>query len=140
MWFSFPPGVERITVEKQEFVADFTSGGVHYFRAPEHFAPRILAIRGFSFVETPPEGSPADLPKTDPSRDSAIETLTKTVEALKIENQGLTSDFTAACAQITALTNEKTALALELQEVREKLNALEEDVEDGSVVPLRKAK
>ena len=140
MWFSFPPGCGAISVERQEFVAEWTDdNGKGYFRAPDHFAPRILAIQGFSVVETP-DGAPADLPKADPLRDSAIAELTGTAQAQRDEIQNLRSDLQAATARVAALSNEKTDLVTKLAVAEAKIHELEEEIEDRPAVEVTKKK
>ena len=143
MWFSMPKGCGRISVELQQFAAEATDeNGVNYFRAPDHFAPRILAIAGFAKAE-PPAGSPDDLPKADPLRDSAIAELTGEMSALRIEAQNLRSDVNAANARNAALVNDNAKLQSDLVEANRKIEGLEEKLEDlgasADVVPIKKA-
>jgi len=131
MWFTFPQGYDRISVQQQQFEPEAEDDdGRKYFRAPDHFAPLILAIKGFAVAAKPPEGAPADLPQADPLRDSAISLLTRTGEALKLENANLRSDLAAATARITALVNEKAVLAAEVDKLKERVAILEEEAED----------
>lgn len=118
MWFRFPEGCDRISVERQQFTTEVSDeNGRAYFRAPDHFAPIILSIRGFSLASDLPEGAPPDLPQADPLRDGAISQLTKEQEALKIEVQNLRSDLTSARAQAMALAHENSALSAKLARV-----------------------
>ena len=138
MWFAFPVGYERISVERQEFAPEFTDDkGRHYFRAPNHFAPMILAIKGFAQAEPPTDL--ADLPQADPLRDGAISQLTKENEALKLENTNTRSDIVAATAQIKALVNDKTMLEAELLQAKAKIVELEEELEDKPLAEVAKA-
>jgi regulator of replication initiation timing len=130
MWFRFPEGTNGIQVDLQDFNPEVTDKAGHrYFRAPNHFAPKILMLKGFAQVD-PPETDLADLPQPDPLRDSAIAQLTKENEALKLENQHLRSDLIAATARITALTNDRTGFQSKIAMLEEKLQNIEEDAED----------
>jgi hypothetical protein len=136
VWFRFPKGSDRVTVECQPFVVEaLDDEGNAYFRAPDHFSTRILAISGFALVEKPPEGAPPDLPRADPLRDGAISELTKSTEALKAQVQHLTSDLAAANAALRAAAVEKAQLGTKLQEAAANIAALEEEIEAVSVAP-----
>ena len=145
MWFKMPTGCKAIAVERQEFRAEVTDAqGVNYFRAPDHFAARIIAIPGF-IQAMPPEGSPEDLPKADPIRDSAIGELTGEVTSLRMEVQNLRSDLGSAQARNTALAHENAALQQEMAAKIGEILGLQERLEDAGiapaeVVPLKKAK
>lgn len=129
MWFSFPEGCSSISVERQEFFAEVTDdAGVTYFRAPDHFAPRILEFKGFFIAD--PKNLPPDLPQEDPLRDGAIASLTMTVEAQKLEIQNMRSDLSAASARVVALMNEKTDLAKTLEDRERTIQELTERLED----------
>lgn len=130
MWFRMPEGCAGISVEQQNFQSDVNFEGRDYFRAPEHFAPRILANKGFDLVDRPPEGFPDDIAKSDPLRDNAIVELTKTVEALKMELGGVRSDLNATVAKAGALANDKAELLTKLAAAERKVEELEEKVED----------
>lgn len=144
MWFAFPQGYDRISVERQEFVPEFTDdNGTEYFRAPNHFAPQILSIKGF--VAKEPQGAPADLPQPDPLRDSAIALLTQERESLRSEVANMRSDIAAAVAKVTALNNEKTLWLAEKEKLEVRITDLEEELEDrpakpAAPLPLPKAK
>lgn len=132
MWFQFPQGCERISIERQTFVAEMTDAeGRTYFRAPDHFAPSILGIGGFSIVAKPPDDFPEDLPQADPLRDGAIAGLTKAAEAMKGEIKDLRSDLATASARITALTNENIDLRQKLYASEAVVEALNEQIEDN---------
>jgi hypothetical protein len=138
MWFRFPKGCERISIERQEFATEIhDENGFGYFRAPDHFSARILEINGFSLAGKLPEGAPADLPKSDPLRDNAITALTNTIEALKIETQSLRTDLAASAAKIRNLENEKQGLETALTAVNAKLASIEYDEEE--IIPQLKA-
>lgn len=138
MWFQLPEGCGGITVERQEFMPEFRNDkGTAYFRAPDHFAPRILALKGFVAVQQP-EGAPEDLPKEDPARDGAIEELTRNLEAQRIEVQNLRSDLAAAVSRISAMTNERTDLNTTLAKALARVAELEEELEDRPTVEGKK--
>jgi hypothetical protein len=89
MWFLFPKDTDQITVEQQNFTVEAEDeDGNKFFRAPDHFAPTILALPGFSRAQQP-EGAPDDLPKEDPKRADALDQLSAQLEALKLENERL---------------------------------------------------
>lgn len=135
MWFRMPQGCSGISVELQSFRPDINFEGRDYFRAPDHFAPRILAIQGFELVDKPPEGFPEDIAKADPLRDGAIAELTKSVEALKMENGNLRADLNSCVAKAAALVNEKNELAQKLAEATTKITDLEEELEERPPAP-----
>lgn len=145
MWFSFPPGCEAISIEQQQFNIEMLGdNNIGYFRAPDHFATKILALNGFA-VANPPEGAPEDLPRTDPLRDGAIAELTGTTEAQKREIHDLREDLGAMNAKIIALTTEKVDLLTKLEIAEDEIAALKEKIDDAGIdpeviVPLRKAK
>jgi FtsZ-binding cell division protein ZapB len=137
MWFTFAEGYERISVERQEFGTELiTADGRHCFRAPDHFAPNILAIKGFAILKDVPEGAPDDLPKADPLRDSAIALLSGEKEALKRENQDLRTDLGAATAKIAALVREKSNLEAQVVALQQAVDDLKEELEDAGKEPL----
>lgn len=140
MWFSMPEGCGGITVELQAFNVEIKDDeGKGYFRAPDHFAPRILQIPGFALAQ-PPEGAPDDLPKSDPLRDGAISELTRRVAAQDMEIQGLREDLGAAHAQLTALMNENATLKKVATENAEVIADLQEKLEDAPAAPITGAK
>jgi small-conductance mechanosensitive channel len=128
MWFSFPEGCTSISIERQEFMIELANNGVSYFRAPDHFAPRILAINGFAIAKV--ENLPPDLPQADPLRDGAIGELTRTLESQRLEIQNLHSDLTASQAILAALTNEKANLAATIADREKTILELREALED----------
>lgn len=142
MWFTFPEGVKGIAVELQHFAPEFRDeSGRDYFRAPDHFAPRILTIKGFAIAD-PPEGAPEDLPRADPLRDGAISELTRFSESQKIEIQNLRSDLSVAAAKIMAFSNEKANFLQQIEEKDALIESLREQLEDKGVVevPTKKVK
>lgn len=143
MWFKMPKGCRTISVEQQSFGIEATDDdGMNYFRAPDHFAAKILALPGFAQGE-PPEGSPDDLPRADPLRDGAIAQLTAELIASRRDAQELRSDLIAAQSSVTALTHENTGLKQELETARGHVAGLQEKLEDAGideVVPLQQKK
>jgi hypothetical protein len=137
MWIQFPKGCERINVELQTFETEMTDeAGNNYFRAPDHFVPRILNIGGFRALDKAPEGFPADLPQADPLRDGAITNLTQENQSLKTQVQNLTEDLTSSHAQIRSLIGEVEALRKQVEMRDERIVTLEEVLEDkGKDVP-----
>lgn len=133
MWFSFPKGCSGISVERQEFGIEYSDDkGTNYFRAPDHFAPKILAIGGFTMVD-PPAGAPDDLPKADPLRDGAIAELTATAEAQKTQLQNMRSDLEASTSRIVALSNENSDLRKLTERQSEQIEQLRELLQDADV-------
>ena len=138
MWFVMPAGCGGITVERQEFSPEFEDEkGRRYFRAPDHFATRILALQGFASVGQP-EGAPADLVKEDPVRDQAIVELTGVSAAQADEIRNLRSDLTAATATIAALKNENTDLKTAIERQGSRITELEEELEDRPAAEAKK--
>lgn len=87
MWFRFPAGTDQISIEQQSFMVEHEDkDGVKYFRAPDHFAPVILGLSGFTRVDQP-EGAPKDLEPIDPKRAEATDKLAAEVASLQEENQ-----------------------------------------------------
>ena len=135
MWFKMPKGCERISVEQQQYEGEIADeGGRFFFRAPDHFAARILNIPGFEIAKDLPEGAPADLPKADPLRDGAIAELSMRMEGLRDEVRNTTSDLIAANARIAVMEREKGENAIALQTAQAALARLEETLEDAGVV------
>jgi len=117
MWFMFPEGTDRISVQLHEYFPEATDkDGREYFRAPDHFAAIILDLPGFK-TAVPPEGAPPDLPQTDPLRDGAIGQLGGQVDALKLENENLRAGF----AELRALNDD---LRLKLHEAETEVKNL----------------
>lgn len=126
MWFKFPVGVTAISVQQQQFVAEHTDedGGL-YFRAPDHFAPLILALKDFG-IASQPKGAPPDLDPNDRVKSDAISQLGGTVTQLQREladsqagliavNRDLQTK-TAELAQANGIVNQLTARIKELEE------------------------
>lgn len=122
MWFRFPEGVTSISVEQQAFGPEFTDKktGQNWFRAPDHFAAKILDLQGF-FAGEPPEGAPEDLPKEDPARDSAFGQMSGQIGNLQLENDNLK----ASLAEVSA---ERDDLKLKLYESEQRVTELAEQL------------
>lgn len=137
MWFAFPSGCSGISVELQQFVPEVKGeDGREYFRAPDHFAPRILEIKGFAIANDLPANAPADLPKADPLRDNAITELTAASESQKREIQSLREDVIAGNSTIVALRNDNAKLAEALKISLAKIEELEEQIYDKPAAPI----
>lgn len=136
MWFQMPVGCGGITVERQQFEPEFTDeDGRRYFRAPDHFANRILDIKGFVSVSQPP-GAPEDLAKEDPKRDQTIAELASMRSAQDATIQDLRTDLQVAVSTIAALKNENGDLKRQVEELTAKVGDLEEELEDRPAAPL----
>lgn len=115
MWFKFPPGVEAAQIELQDYRAEYRDEKGSYFRASDHFAPKILQLPGF---EAPgqPEGAPGDLPDGDIERGNAI-------EALGLENSALR-------ARLAEIAVDRDTWKLRAIEAETKLGNAEADLEE----------
>lgn len=140
MWFRMPKGASRVTVERQEFSAEAKgSDGAQYFRAPAHFAPKILAIPGFTLAgDNLPTDAPGDLATGNPASETAINELTASLEAQKTEIAGLRADLIAARSQIEALTVAKKTAEEGWAKAEKEVAELKEELED--VAPAASAK
>lgn len=132
MWFKFPKGCDTISVEQQSFrIEAMDDEGRGYFRAPPHFAARILALNmGFVADAEPPANAPDDLPREDPARDGAITELTKVNEALRLEIAALRSDLEAERARSRAMATERNAFEAQVKKLKLEVEGLEEQIED----------
>jgi len=135
MWFKFPKGCDSISVDRQVFKTEYENESGKFFRAPDHFAPKILSIgMGFEIVAQP-EGAMEDLPKQDPARDNTIGQMAIEAEGLKAELQGVREDLQASNAKIIALVADKEKLSVQLQDALHKINMLEEQIEELGHAP-----
>lgn len=135
MWFKMPKGAGTLTVERQAFVAEVTdSAGIGYFRAPDHFAPRILDLPGF-VASDPPEdlNPPADDTKQKGQVDKAIGELTQQLQMVKSENKTLREDAVANNAKHNALTLDFSAMGKRAELAEATLAKLKEDLADKGV-------
>ena len=118
-WLQFPDGTERITVERQEFSVEVRDDAGHgFFRLPDHFVPRVLAVGGFR-VTPPPTGAPEDHTAVDPLRDGALSELLRENETLKQKLTDVTADKISDEAGVRALTQERNGY-------RDEVNALKD--------------
>jgi len=123
MWFRFPEGIDQISVEQQQFHPEHKDkDGNLYFRAPDHFAPTILNLQGFSRVEQP-EGAPDDLPHEDPQAKTALDNMASEVSALQDEVVRLR-------AENNDLIKERDALQAANDSLQKELDAADKKVED----------
>lgn len=105
MWFRFPEGATNISVQGQEFSAEvIDEGGFGHFRAPDHFAPLILDLKGFEARGAPPGTDLPDLPQADPERDTAIVRLQAQVMSLTMERDTLKNRNMELEDQLSLLT------------------------------------
>ncbi len=131
MWFSFPAGVARISVENQEFTAQGVDAlGNECFSAPAHFAPRILALKGFLAAGEPVEAKPGAVLAKMPDDEAAITALSKQAEADATEIRGLREDAAKNTAALAALTAERDQLKAALEAANGKVAQLEAELED----------
>lgn len=130
MWFRFPEGCERISVQLQEFTVEVKDkDGRGCFRAPAHFAPIILGQKGFSQLTDIPAGAPEDLPAQDPLRDGAIHDLSGKVTTLEGRVSDLVSDLASKDAALKAMIVERDTLVVRCQALQAKLDELEDEDE-----------
>lgn len=116
MWFKFPPETYQINVEQQNFVVEAEDkDGNRYFRAPDHFAPTILSLPGFSKADRP-EGGPEDLPKVDPQRADEVESLAAELQSARDENQLLRQQLGEARRERDATQTRHDELSAKLKE------------------------
>ena len=128
MWYRFPDGTDSITVQQQSFMAEVTDDAGHkYFRAPDHFAPNILMLKGFEVAERP-EGAEEDTSTADVLRDGAISELGVVNGALRVEVENLRADLNSVSAQILALDTERKRLADEVAHLTDENEALRERI------------
>ena len=136
MWFRFPKGAERITIERQEFASEWTDAeGWNYFRAPAHFSPRILGLGAGFIVVADPKDMPADLPREDPERDNAIVALTAQLTARDDEIAGMRSDLIALRSELAARSAEVANLKTDLANARVEIQNLKDEKEDELLIP-----
>lgn len=131
MWFAFPPGVDRITVERQEFHAETKDAqGRACFRCPEHFAPKILAIKGFLLAGELDASAPADVPNTNLDLDSAVRAMAAQKDANEMEIRGLREDLVAANAKLSALAEAHAVVQKAHDAALDKIDELNDALED----------
>lgn len=129
MWFKMPEGAGGISVERQQFRKEWTDpAGNNYFRAPSHFSPQILAIKGFSLAGEIPPGAPDDLPISNPATENAIAGLASTVDAQGLEIQNMRSSLIAMQKELDTKTTELTTAEAKLTSAEEKIVDLEDEL------------
>jgi hypothetical protein len=105
MWFKLAEGATGISVQGQEFSAEvIDEEGRGFFRAPDHFAPLILDLKGFEAVGAPPGTDLPDLPQADPERDTAITRMTMQIQSLTNERDALREQNKELQDQLSLLT------------------------------------
>lgn len=125
MWFKFPEGTDRVTIERQTFGIEATDKDGRYFRAPDHFAQIIASLGGFS-MSGPPEGTKLeDLPKISPQHDSADQI--QKLQELENQVQNLRTDLSATRASLSATLAERDDLKVELHETKVRVADLEDE-------------
>jgi hypothetical protein len=141
MWFVFPDGVETISVEQQSFKAEALDVvGRRAFRAPAHFAPRILSLQGFALAAELAPGSPEDLPVGVSGDQQAIKDFGALVEAQADEIQGLRADNIAIASSNSALVKERDGLLAKVEELAQTIEDLQDRLDqyedkDGNQLP-----
>jgi septal ring factor EnvC (AmiA/AmiB activator) len=130
MWFVFPENVDTICIEHQAFKAEAIDVvGRKAFRAPAHFAPRILALQGFALAAELAPGSPDDLPAGVSGDQQAIKDFGALVEAQADELQNLRSDNIVLLSENAALIKERAELQTNLEDLLQKVEDLQERLE-----------
>ena len=126
MWFRFPKGTEAISVEQQEFRSVCKDPeGFDYFQAPEHFAPRILDIKGFMTAQRP-ANAPDEVQDMNPKRDGALEEMARKVETLTVENMELRTNLNAISGQLNAEKSQHAMTAQLVVKITQERDALKE--------------
>ncbi len=130
MWFKFPQGTTEISIQQQRFVPEHTdSDGNLYFRAPNHFAPHILQLKGFGSVSQP-DGAVDDLDPNDRERNDAISNLSGTVTQLQQELADAKAGLIAVNRDLQTKERELNETRAMLQIAEMKIKELEEALED----------
>lgn len=135
MWFRFPEGTTQISIEQQIFEAEVTAeDGSTYFRAPDHFAPTILGLGGFTRVaeDQLPKGAPPDLPKDDPARAAAIDVLSADHAALKEQYQLQVDQNAAMHKELQDALTQLDGARKEIAQLQEALDKVEDAKKAGT--------
>lgn len=106
MWFKFPLGVEVVQVELQEFRTEVSDPKTlsNFFRAPDHFAPKIVELPGFKHELPPIElNPPEDLKPSDFNSVTPLDSLVAQIEALKSQITQANFERDQALAQLIKL-------------------------------------
>lgn len=134
MWFRFPEGTTQISIEQQIFTAESKDAdGNEYFRAPDHFAPIILGLGGFTRVSEDqlPKGAPPDLPKHDPARAEAIDMLSADHAALKDQYNLQVEQNQAMHKELQDTLTQLDGAQKEIARLQGVLDKIEEDSKKG---------
>lgn len=127
MWFKFPEGSDQINIEQQTFHVEAEDEEGKYFRAPDHFAPVILGLAGFSRVTKVLKGAPKDLPKSDPQSGRALDKMSTEYDALKQEHTRLLSEHVALIAERDGLKDDLADAEKEVEGLKKKIDELTVD-------------
>jgi hypothetical protein len=140
MYFRFPEGTTVISVEQQTFTPEAKDkDGNNLFRAPDHFAPIILDLPGFGRGD-PVEGSPEDLPPTDPRRATEVDKLSAQREADKEEITRLRQQLGEAWRARDGAATELAELREENEELKKALAEHTKPTKPATVATLSQAK
>ena len=124
-------GFERVSIERQEFASEAKDkDGRDCFRAPAHFASKILMLKGFAALTSPPENGPDDLPLADPLRDGAIHDLSGKITTLEGRVTDLVSDLASKDAAFKAMIIERDGLIVQIQKLNARIIELTEEEPD----------
>lgn len=129
MWFMFPRETTGITVELQGYgIEALDKDGRGYFRAPDHFAGRILDIPGFEIADVTklPSDAPEDLAKVDPIKEANSTLLTGKIQTLELENEALR-------ASLATVKMERDELTLSLANAQAELSNWQNKENDEGV-------
>lgn len=135
MWFKFPEKIDSISVERQNFVPEFTGeDGSRYFRAPAHFEPKLRGLAmGFVAVPSPPEGAPEDFPDITPATDHTLQEAIARAAGFETEVQNLRTENSSLNAKLGAAMHELEDTKLKLHETATKLVNFKDDLEEAGV-------
>lgn len=140
-WFRMPKGVERVQVALQDFKAEVLHDGGHFFRAPDHFAPTILGLSGFS-VQVPPDLDETALGPMEGERDEALEAMVAEIASLHEQLKTANETNGTLSAELTAMTTNRDEMKMagadaagKLVETMAELNNLKQALVDKGVDP-----
>lgn len=127
MWFRFPKGHGAISIEQQEFKAEVTDAdGYSYFRAPNHFAPRILALGNFAVLD-PPEQDPDD-DQGQQEKNDAITQLSQELDAAHVEIANVRADLISAGAELRATATARDSALQQVADLTHQLTTMQADL------------
>lgn len=144
LWFKMPPGVERISVQLQNFEAEVKHELGNFFRAPDHFAPHILSLGKFSVQEPPVEATEglADMTATTAEYDEAMQAMAKELEAHQVMLRQANETNATLSSQLTAITADRDSMKMagadaagKLSEAWAELNGLKQALTDKGINP-----